>query len=85
MWLISITFLSIGYGDIVPYTYCGRAIAVSTGIMVRHMPVFVPIYALLDSRVYNGEKENPDVHILTLSLVLFFPLMINCFFFLKFI
>jgi len=34
MWLISITFLSIGYGDIVPYTYCGRAIAVCTGIMV---------------------------------------------------
>ena len=35
MWLIAITFLSIGYGDIVPYTYCGRAIAVCTGIMVR--------------------------------------------------
>ena len=34
MWLISITFLSIGYGDIVPYTYCGRAIAVCSGIMV---------------------------------------------------
>jgi len=40
MWLISITFLSIGYGDIVPYTYCGRAIAVCTGIMVRsHRPL----------------------------------------------
>ncbi|NXJ00138.1 KCNN3 protein, partial [Psophia crepitans] len=23
MWLISITFLSIGYGDMVPHTYCG--------------------------------------------------------------
>jgi len=34
MWLISITFLSVGYGDIVPNTYCGRAIAVSSGIMV---------------------------------------------------
>ncbi|CAD5123652.1 unnamed protein product [Dimorphilus gyrociliatus] len=33
MWLISITFLSIGYGDIVPNTYCGRAIAVGTGVM----------------------------------------------------
>ncbi len=34
MWMISITFLSIGYGDIVPNTYCGRGIAVTTGVMV---------------------------------------------------
>jgi len=33
MWMIAITFLSIGYGDIVPNTYCGRAIAVVTGVM----------------------------------------------------
>jgi potassium intermediate/small conductance calcium-activated channel subfamily N protein 3 len=33
MWMISITFLSIGYGDIVPNTYCGRGIAVTTGVM----------------------------------------------------
>uniref|UniRef100_A0A1I8F824 CaMBD domain-containing protein n=1 Tax=Macrostomum lignano TaxID=282301 RepID=A0A1I8F824_9PLAT len=30
MWLIAITFLSIGYGDIVPNTYCGRAISITT-------------------------------------------------------
>ena len=35
MWLTAITFLSIGYGDIVPNTYCGRGIAVTTGLMVR--------------------------------------------------
>ena len=34
MWLTAITFLSIGYGDIVPNTYCGRGIAVTTGLMV---------------------------------------------------
>lgn len=34
MWLIAITFLSVGFGDIVPNTYCGRGIAVTTGIMV---------------------------------------------------
>jgi potassium intermediate/small conductance calcium-activated channel subfamily N protein 3 len=34
MWMIAITFLSVGYGDIVPNTYCGRAIAVFTGVMV---------------------------------------------------
>ena len=34
MWLIAITFLSVGYGDIVPNTYCGRGIAVFTGMTV---------------------------------------------------
>lgn len=33
MWLIAVTFLTIGYGDIVPSSYCGRGIAVITGIM----------------------------------------------------
>ncbi|CAH1796197.1 unnamed protein product [Owenia fusiformis] len=33
MWMIAITFLSIGYGDIVPNTYCGRGVAVCTGVM----------------------------------------------------
>ncbi|KAJ8683962.1 hypothetical protein QAD02_019754 [Eretmocerus hayati] len=33
MWLIAITFLSVGFGDIVPNTYCGRGITVFTGIM----------------------------------------------------
>lgn len=32
IWLIAITFLSVGYGDIVPNSYCGRGIAVLTGI-----------------------------------------------------
>ncbi|XP_059168738.1 small conductance calcium-activated potassium channel protein 2-like isoform X2 [Physella acuta] len=33
MWMIAITFLSIGYGDIVPNTYCGRGVAISVGVM----------------------------------------------------
>ncbi|XP_052807570.1 small conductance calcium-activated potassium channel protein 3-like [Mya arenaria] len=33
LWLIAVTFLSVGYGDIVPTTYCGRGIAVITGMM----------------------------------------------------
>ena len=32
LWLIAITFLSVGYGDIVPHSYCGRTVAVMTGI-----------------------------------------------------
>jgi len=35
MWLISITFLSIGYGDMVPHTYCGKGVCLLTGIMVQ--------------------------------------------------
>ncbi|XP_070323531.1 small conductance calcium-activated potassium channel protein 3 isoform X2 [Odocoileus virginianus] len=35
MWLISITFLSIGYGDMVPHTYCGKGVCLLTGIMVK--------------------------------------------------
>ncbi|MGH0175954.1 UNVERIFIED_CONTAM: hypothetical protein FKN15_071899 [Acipenser sinensis] len=35
MWLISITFLSIGYGDMVPHTYCGKGVCLLTGIMVN--------------------------------------------------
>lgn len=33
MWLIAVTILCVGYGDIVPNTYCGRTIAVACGIM----------------------------------------------------
>lgn len=37
MWLISITFLSIGYGDMVPNTYCGKGVCLLTGIMVCYL------------------------------------------------
>lgn len=33
MWMIAITFLTVGYGDIYPNSYCGRFVAVSTGMM----------------------------------------------------
>ncbi|KAI3388441.1 hypothetical protein SNEBB_011020 [Seison nebaliae] len=31
MWIIAITFLTVGYGDLVPNTYCGRTISVLAG------------------------------------------------------
>lgn len=43
MWLISITFLSIGYGDMVPHTYCGKGVCLLTGIMVRAVPSWSPV------------------------------------------
>uniref|UniRef100_A0A914DB36 Calmodulin-binding domain-containing protein n=1 Tax=Acrobeloides nanus TaxID=290746 RepID=A0A914DB36_9BILA len=33
LWFIMVTFMSIGYGDIVPGTYCGRMLAITTGIV----------------------------------------------------
>ncbi|CAB1321163.1 unnamed protein product, partial [Coregonus sp. 'balchen'] len=35
LWMVSVTFLSIGYGDVVPNTYCGRSICLLTGIMIK--------------------------------------------------
>lgn len=31
MWLVAITFLTVGYGDVVPVSYCGRFISVLCG------------------------------------------------------
>ncbi|KAM7537681.1 hypothetical protein Aperf_G00000070243 [Anoplocephala perfoliata] len=33
LWLVAVTFLSIGYGDVVANTYCGRAISIVTGVL----------------------------------------------------
>lgn len=33
-WLTAITFLCVGYGDIVPNTYCGRGITLTCGMVV---------------------------------------------------
>ena len=35
LYLVAITFLSVGYGDFVPHTYCGRTVSVLSGLMVR--------------------------------------------------
>ncbi|XP_060708478.1 small conductance calcium-activated potassium channel protein 3-like isoform X3 [Hemiscyllium ocellatum] len=35
MWLIPITFLTIGYGDMVPVTVCGKVICLITGVTVQ--------------------------------------------------
>ncbi|KAJ6663600.1 hypothetical protein lerEdw1_009679 [Lerista edwardsae] len=33
LWLIPITFLTIGYGDVVPETMCGKVVCLFTGVM----------------------------------------------------
>ena len=49
MWMIVVTFLSIGYGDIVPNTHCGRIIAITTGIMVNDRPRYVCSFSSLNA------------------------------------
>lgn len=39
LWLVAITSLTIGYGDIVPNTYCGRLVSVICGIMVSFLKI----------------------------------------------
>ncbi|XP_052809203.1 small conductance calcium-activated potassium channel protein-like [Mya arenaria] len=55
MWLIAVTFLSVGYGDIVPTTYCGRAIAVMTGMMGAGCTAL--IVAILAKRLELSRSE----------------------------
>ncbi|ESO98188.1 hypothetical protein LOTGIDRAFT_213821 [Lottia gigantea] len=33
IWLTTVTFLTVGYGDIIPHSFCGRIIALLSGLM----------------------------------------------------
>ncbi|XP_062847707.1 intermediate conductance calcium-activated potassium channel protein 4 [Trichomycterus rosablanca] len=35
LWLIAITFLTVGYGDVSPKTSCGKVVCLFTGVMVK--------------------------------------------------
>ena len=59
MWLIAITFLSVGYGDIVPSSYCGRGIAVVTGVFGAGCTALV--VAIL-ARKLEFSREEKYVH-----------------------
>lgn len=46
MWLTAVTFLTVGYGDLVPRSYCARVIASLTGMMgVGSMALTVAVLA----------------------------------------
>ena len=71
MWLIAITFLSVGYGDIVPNTYCGRGIAVTTGMMVSIYTLSIvstrylhTIYALSTLTVFSAYSKGVSMSII---------------------
>jgi hypothetical protein len=73
MWLTAITFLCVGYGDIVPNTYCGRGITLFCGLVVsrkmkKHFKCinscgvcgFHVMKLLLPS---NEKKKYPKIHL----------------------
>lgn len=33
MYVVAVTFLAVGYGDMVPHTYCGRVVCVFAGLL----------------------------------------------------
>lgn len=49
LWLIAITFLTVGYGDVSPNTSCGKAVCLFTGVMVSKgagLPFFMGTFSL---------------------------------------
>nr|KAG5711515.1 hypothetical protein BaRGS_025942 [Batillaria attramentaria] len=57
LWMIAITFLSIGYGDIVPNTYCGRGIAIAVGTMGAGVTALVVAVIARKLELSRAEKH----------------------------
>uniref|UniRef100_A0A0K0DBT0 CaMBD domain-containing protein n=1 Tax=Angiostrongylus cantonensis TaxID=6313 RepID=A0A0K0DBT0_ANGCA len=56
MWFIMVTFMSIGYGDIIPNTYCGRTLSIATGIVLSRAEKHVNNF-MADSKLTNQRKN----------------------------
>lgn len=73
LWMVSVTFLSIGYGDVVPHTYCGRSICLLTGIMVgQRLDAWPPGRINSDSgswRVYLCLSQGAGCTVLVVAVV----------------
>ncbi|XP_075882295.1 intermediate conductance calcium-activated potassium channel protein 4 isoform X2 [Nelusetta ayraudi] len=61
LWLIAITFLTVGYGDVSPNTSCGKAVCLFTGVMIRHAAANVLRECWLLHRT-NLKKGNRGEH-----------------------
>ncbi|XP_051575488.1 small conductance calcium-activated potassium channel protein 3-like isoform X2 [Myxocyprinus asiaticus] len=80
MWLISITFLSIGYGDMVPHTYCGKGVCLLTGIMGAGCTALVVAVVARKLELTKAEKHVHNFMMdtqLTKRLALSLALLIN--------
>ncbi|XP_058876058.1 intermediate conductance calcium-activated potassium channel protein 4 isoform X2 [Acipenser ruthenus] len=60
MWLIAITFLTIGYGDITPQTTCGKTVCLLTGVMIRSAAANVLRECWLLHRSGRGRRDSGE-------------------------
>ncbi|KAM3178890.1 hypothetical protein ACTXT7_001637 [Hymenolepis weldensis] len=60
LWLVAVTFLSIGYGDVVANTYCGRAISIVTGVLGSLCTALV--VAVFARRLELSKAEKHVIH-----------------------
>uniref|UniRef100_A0A8D0HAA6 Potassium calcium-activated channel subfamily N member 4 n=1 Tax=Sphenodon punctatus TaxID=8508 RepID=A0A8D0HAA6_SPHPU len=63
LWLIPITFLTIGYGDVVPGSVCGKVVCLCTGVMVRDalLGSLVLVASLLSSKLISHPPTSPQM------------------------
>lgn len=73
LWLVAITFLTVGYGDVSPKTTCGKAVCLFTGVMVIVLHVeriaevqqkcrsYLPSYALVPDQTTTKTKRSVAV------------------------
>uniref|UniRef100_A0A8C2Z9U0 Potassium calcium-activated channel subfamily N member 4 n=1 Tax=Cyclopterus lumpus TaxID=8103 RepID=A0A8C2Z9U0_CYCLU len=65
MWLIAITFLTVGYGDVAPHTSCGKAVCLFTGVMGVACTAMLVAVVTKTLALNKGEKH---VHFFMLDI-----------------
>ncbi|KAM8734375.1 intermediate conductance calcium-activated potassium channel protein 4 isoform 4-T4 [Acanthopagrus schlegelii] len=71
LWLIAITFLTVGYGDVSPCTTCGKAVCLFTGVMLKQGKQGVACTAMLVAVVTKTlalNKGEKHVHFFMLDI-----------------
>lgn len=65
LWLIAITFLTVGYGDVSPITSCGKAVCLFTGVMGVACTAMLVAVVTKTLALNKGEKH---VHFFMLDI-----------------
>ncbi|TKS81897.1 Small conductance calcium-activated potassium channel protein 3 [Collichthys lucidus] len=65
LWLIAITFLTVGYGDVSPQTSCGKAVCLLTGVMGVACTAMLVAVVTKTLALNKGEKH---VHFFMLDI-----------------
>ncbi|XP_029361091.1 intermediate conductance calcium-activated potassium channel protein 4 [Echeneis naucrates] len=65
LWLIAITFLTVGYGDVAPATSCGKAVCLFTGVMGVACTAMLVAVVTKKLALNKGEKH---VHFFMLDI-----------------